>query len=254
LATLIFDERYERARDAYEAEQERLNPPSQLERMMKTPRLVNTGYDAPLIVSSIIPRNPFELTDHKTLLDKQLEFRYNRGGVTVPASTLEPVRYGLATSGYDNHKQAFNISRKQAHYTYVSKYGLLQLRRELNDTDNGRETHNLFKGLYTVAHTLCLASTYYNRFNYSGSLRLTVELENLDKDIVMFGSQAFMSDPSETDIDLTSYDWIVDFSTHDLNNEGIKTILTELFTGIYLDLGFQDLAPEAQKYIDNFQL
>jgi hypothetical protein len=70
----------------------------------------------------------------------------------------------------------------------------------------------------------------------------------------MFGSQAFMSDPSETDIDLTSYDWIVDFSTHDLNNEGIKTILTELFTGIYLDLGFQDLAPEAQKYIDNFQL
>lgn len=254
LANLIFDERFERARDAYEAEQERLNPPSQMERLMKTPRLVNTGYDAPLVVSSIIPRNPYELTDHKTLLDKQIEFRYSRGGTTIPASILEPVRYGLATSGYDNHKQAFNVPQRKVRYGYVSKYGLIQLRRELNDTDNGRQIHNLFNALYSVTYTLCLASTYYARFNYSGSLKLIVELENLDKEMAMFGSQNIMSDPRETDIDLSSYDWTVDFSTHDLNTEGIKTMLSELFTSIYLDLGFQNLAPEARKYIDDFQL
>ena len=253
LANLIFDERYERAKDVYEAEQERNSPSNPMAQLMK-PVDFSNGYVAPLVISSIIPRNPYELTDHKTLLDKQVEFRYDNRGTIVPLSILEPVRYGLATSSYDNHKQAFNISQQKVRYTYVSKYGLLQLRRELNDTDDGRQIHNLFNALYTVAHTLCLASTYYARFNYSGSLRLKVELENLDKEVSMFGSQNIMSDPRETDIDLSSYDWTVDFSTHDLNTEKIREILTKLFTGIYLDLGFQNIAPEARKYINDFQL
>lgn len=253
LAKLIFDERYERAKNAYETEQERLNPSSPMAQLMKPIDLTNE-YDAPHVISSVIPRNPYELTDHKTLLNKQIEFRYNNKSTTVPASTLEPVRYGLATSSYDNHKQAFNVPQRKVRYTYISKYGLLQLRRELNGAEDGRQIHNLFNALYNVAYTLCLSSTYYARFNYSGSLRLIVELDYLDKEVSMLGSQNIMSDPRETDIDLTSYDWTVDFSTHDLNTDGVKKILTELFTSIYLDLGFQDIAPEARKYINDFQL
>jgi len=250
LSNLIFDERYERARDAYEAEQERLNPPTQMERLMKTPRIINTGYEASLVVASIIPRNPYELTDHKTLLDRQFDFRFNKANHTVPNSMLDPVRYGIAT----RNEQAFNISRGTVRYAYVNKYGLIQLRTELGDAHNDTHYHNLFRALWSVGDTLRYASTYYNHFKYSGLLRLNVELENIDKSLLLLGSADIMFDEGMLPVDLTSYDWSVELSTHDLNTDIAKSILTKLFTDIYLDLGFSDIAPEANKYITDFKL
>jgi hypothetical protein len=250
LSNLIFDERYERARDAYEAEQERLNPPTQMERLMKSPRLINTGYDAPLVIASIIPRNPYELTDHKTLLDKQFDFRFSKGSHTVPNSMLDPVRYGIAT----RNDQAFNIERGVVRYAYVNKYGLIQLRTELGDAHNNTEYHNLFRALWSVADTLRYASTYFSYFKYSGLLHLNIQLENIDKSLMLLGSADIMFDEGMLPVDLTSYDWTVELSTHDLTTNTSKDILTKLFTDIYLDLGFGDIAPEARKYINDFQL
>lgn len=256
LANDIFNERYKRAKDNFKLEQRASNTPT--DPLTSTQINIDfeeiSGYSSPIAISSIIPRNPDELTDHKTLLDKQLDFRYSKDNKTVPSLMLDPVRYGLATSGYNN--QAFNISQKRVRYTYVNKYGLIQIRRELNETDSdsGMEYHNLFKALWAVADNIRYASTFYSHFGYSGSLRLTVQLENLEKEWVLLGSQNIMFDPCTIEIDLTSYDWSVDFSTHDLTTDKAREILTKLFTDIYLDLGFTNVAPEVQQIINDLKL
>lgn len=251
LATEIFDERYKRARDSAKAEQRQKNPPSQMERLMDTSYVDDMyGYTAPITISSVIPNNPDELADHKVLLDEQMDFRFNKGSHTVPTSMLDPVRYGIAT----RNEQAFNIDRKVVRYAYVNKYGLIQLRTELNDAHNGAEYHNLFRALWTVADTLRYASTYYSHFKYAGLLRLNVQLENLDKELMLLGSANIMFDEGILPVDLTSYEWTVELSTHDLTTDTAKLILTKLFTDIYLDLGFSDIAPEARDYIKGLVL
>ena len=257
LADSIFFERYKRAKENFKLEQKDEKPTDALSAFVAASRIDIDyedigGYSSPLVISSIIPRNPDELTDHKTLLDKQLDFRYSRNGATVPSQMLDPVRYGLATSGYNN--QAFNISSKRVRYTYVNKFGLVQLRRELNDISDGTEYQNLFKALWSIADTIRYASTFYTHFGYSGSLRLNVQLENLEKEWLLLGSQNIMFDVNTVEIDLTSYDWTADFSTHDLTTDKAKIILTQLFTDIYLDLGFPDIAPEASQLITDFKL
>lgn len=260
LTNEIFDERYKRARDSARVEQEQNRTPSAyplsaIEQSVNTDYLTDMwGYTSPLVISSITPINPSELTDQKTMYDQQHSFRYDKGHHLVPPmnTPLDPVRYGIAT----RNDYAFDIANKRVRYMYVSKNGLIQIRRELNETDHKHniELHNLFSALHTVVNTLRYASTYYAHFSYSGSLRLLVELTNLDKEILLVGSTVGMSNDNIVEIDLTSYDWTMEFSTHDLNTEKIKEILTELFTNIYLDLGFRNLPSDASSIIDGFEL
>lgn len=260
LTNEIFDERYKRARDNYRAEQEQARSPSPhpmsvIEQAVNTDYLTDMyGYTSPLVIGSITPINPNELTDQKTMYDQQHSFKYGKGQHLVPpmSTPLDPVRYGIAT----RNDHAFSIANRQVRYMYVSKYGLIQIRRELNETDHKYkiELLNLFNALHTVINTIRYASTYYTHFNYSGSLRLVIELANLDKDIQLVGSTVGMYDDNIVEIDLENYDWAIELSTHDLNTDKIKDILTGLFTNIYLDLGFRNLPSDTRGIIDSFEL
>lgn len=248
IAEHLFNERYERAKDAAIA----ASGGQSAMMALTTETAILSGPHIPLVTSSIIPQNPEEIADQKTLYDQQHDFRYDKPHLLIPPMNvhLEPVRYGIVTQ----NDHAFSIDREQIRYMYVSKYGLLQFRHNIHERVEGVERHNLFRVLHCIANTLRYASTFYSHFGYSGTLRLIIEMENLDKEVLLLGSTNIMTDRQTVPLDLYSYDWSVDLSTHDLTTDKTKSLLTKLYTDIYLDLGFGSLPSEARKIIDEFNI
>lgn len=208
--------------------------------------------DIPMVVCNIIPRNPDEITTHQNLYEQRINSRYDKPPVLIPDMNIDltTTRHGIVSRNED----AFDIGNRLVRYYYINKFGLLQSRRELVDTVNGQTGMNILAALRTVQAALRYASSMYSYFNYSGLLRLEVQLVNLDKSAYLNGTYDPFSEDRSVRVDLDCYDWSYDIGTHELTTESTQKILQKLYTQIYLDVGFNHVSREALKMIEAFTI